>query len=255
MATLNFDASNAPQQQTYEAMPAGWYNAVISNSEMKPTKAGDGAYLALTVQVVDGPYKGRTVFHNLNLKNANLVAVDIAYKQLSSICHATGIIQCADSQQLHNIPFQVKLKVKPAQGDYEAGNELSGFDKVNANAIVSTKAGAPVAGFGAPAKPAVPAAPAAPVAPPAAPAWQAPAAQQPWQQPAPAAPAPAPVAAAAPVAPPAWQAPAAPAAAPVQEAPAQFAAPVAPPAPFAPPVAAPVAAAPAGDAPPPWAAR
>ena len=269
MAAINFDATNAPQQDVYESMPAGWYNAAITASEMKPTKSGDGSFLALLFEVVDGPYKGRKVFTNLNLRNPNQMAVEIAYKQLSSICHATGVLQVSDSTQLHNRPLQMKLKVKPAQGDYEASNEISGFAKLGEHPTVNQKAGqaAPAPAFAAPvAPPAFPAqqqaqawqAPAAPVAP-AAPAWQAPAAPQGWQQPAPVEQAPAPQAwqqpapqAPAPT-PPSWQQPAQqqPPQAPQQQPAFQPPVQAAPSAPAAPaPVAAPAPA--DGMIPPPW---
>ena len=273
MVAIVFDASNAPQQDSFDPLPAGWYNAAITNSEMKPTKAGDGSYLSLTFEVVDGPYKGRKVFTNLNLRNPNQVAMEIAYKQLSSICHSSGVIQLTDTMQLHNRPLQMKLKLKPAQGEYEPSNEVTGYAKLNENPVVSTKAGAAAPAFAPPASapqipPAAPgagwAAPAAaqqpaPTAAPAAPAWQPPAAPQPWQAPPaqqasqeayappvqaqPAAPTYAPPAAPpvqAPV-PPSWQAPGQPA---PQQAPA--AAPAAPAAP------APAAPAPAPQVNPPW---
>lgn len=264
MAQLQFNAQNAPTLEARDALPAGWYDAMITATEMKPTKAGDGAYLACTFNIV-GPaaYSGRKVFMNMNLKNPNPTAQEIAYKQLASICHAIGVMQVQDSSQLHNIPMKIRLKVKPAQGEYEASNEITGFDNVNS----MHEGPAPVAaGIGAPAGFAAPAATAgfaAPVAPAPA-AWQPPAqAQQPWQQQAPQQ---APV----PQAPQQWQQPPvqqAPvqqpafAQAPVQEAPVQQ---VAPPA-FAAPVQQapvqqapvpqpPVPQAPAAGAPvPPWA--
>ena len=207
MAQLNFDASTVSPSESIEAIPAGWYNAQIDQSEMKPTKDGSGAYLELRFSVLDGQYANRKVFSRLNLRNANAVAQEIAYKQLSAICHATGVLQVQDSQQLHGRPLKIKVKVRAASGDYEASNEISSFKNINEQ-VDGPVGGAPAAAGGAPwaqqptpAQQAAPWAPqpaAAPVAPaqqsappaaapaPAAPAWQPPAAQQPWaQQPAP----------------------------------------------------------------------
>ena len=50
----------------------------------------------------------------LNLQNENPTTVQIAYETLSQICHSVGVIQCQDSQQLHNIPLLVKVKLRPA---------------------------------------------------------------------------------------------------------------------------------------------
>lgn len=262
MAQLNFDARTvAPDQGQQDPVPAGWYKVVMDKSEMKPTKDGTGQRLEMQFKIIDGQYAGRKIFEGLNLVNANPVAQEIAYKQLSAICHAVNVMVAQDSSQLHGIPLQIKVNLKPANGQYEAKNEVKAYK--NINEVVQA---APVAAPGAPASFAPPPAAPAAFAPPAAPAaagWQPPAAPQPWQA-APAAPA-APAAAPAP----AWQPPAAPAMA----APAPVAAPVAAPAAAAPvaqpawaaapaPAAAPVEAAPAAPAPaaapagitPPWAA-
>lgn len=196
MATLNFDANTvAPATGQQDAIPAGWYDAMIEKSEMKPTKNGDGHYLELVLNVCAGQYQGRKLFTRLNIMNANPVAKEIAYKELSAICHATGVIQCADSQQLHNIPMKVKVSLKPADGQYEASNDVKAYRNINENVGSAPVQGAP-APFAPPAPPAF-AAPApqayqmpaqAPQQMPMgaqAPQWQQPAAQQPWQQPAP----------------------------------------------------------------------
>lgn len=203
MSQLNFDATTVSPSESIEAIPAGWYNAQIDQSEMKPTKDGSGAYLELRFSVLDGQYANRKVFTRLNVRNNNPVAQEIAYKQLSAICHATGVLRVQDSQQLHGLPLKIKVKVRAASGDYEASNEISSFKNVNEQ-VDGPVGGAPASAGGAPwaqqpaaAQQAAPWAPqpaASPVAPaqqsappaaapaPAAPAWQPPAAQQPWAQ-------------------------------------------------------------------------
>jgi hypothetical protein len=169
MAQLNFNATTVAPQDTFDVIPPGWYNTRITASEMKPTKDGSGSYLALTLTVIDGPAANRKLFDRLNLNNKNKVAVDIAYQTLSSICHATGIIQLGDSTQLHGIPLMAKVKIKPAEGQYSEGNEIGGYKKCEG--AVGGQPAAPA--WVAPAQqqqPAVPAfvpqAPAQPAAPP-----------------------------------------------------------------------------------------
>jgi hypothetical protein len=128
MAQLNFDASQVqPNTGTPDPIPSGWYPMVIKNSEMKPTKDKQGAYLELEFEVIDGEYKGRKVWDRLNLQNKNPVAVEIAYGSLSAICHAAGIIQVQDSQQLHGIPMEVKVGLREADGNYDASNDVKGY--------------------------------------------------------------------------------------------------------------------------------
>lgn len=197
MATLNFDANAIQPDTSFEPIPAGWYNAVIDESEMKPTRDGSGAYLALRFNIIDGQYAGRKVFTRLNLRNQNPVAQDIAQKQLSTICHAVNVLNVQDSSQLHALPMQIRVKVtNDPTGQYDPSNEISGYKAVglgNGQGVA-----APLAAPAAPVAPVAPVAPAAPAAPqqPAG-TWQPPAnAPQQWAQPvapqatAPAAPAP-----------------------------------------------------------------
>lgn len=203
MASLNFDANAIQPDTSFDPIPAGWYNAIIDESEMKPTRDGSGAYLALRFNIIDGQYAGRKVFTRLNLRNQNPVAQDIAQKQLSSICHAVNVMQIQDSSQLHALPMQIRVKVtNDPTGQYDPSNEISGYKAVGAGN-----------GQGVAAPLAAPAytAPAAPVAPQTAPqtagTWQPPAnAPQQWAQPQTAAPA-APVAPAQPATQPAAPAP------------------------------------------------
>lgn len=257
MAQLNFDATNVqPSTGTGDPIPAGWYNAAIDESEMKPTKGGDGAYLTMRFNILDGQFANRKVFTLLNVKNNNAQAVEIAYKDLSAICHAVGVMQVQDSQQLHGKPLKIRVSVSPATAEYEARNNIKAFKNINEQvgntAPAATGGGAPwlaapaaapaqqpawapvAAPQAAPATYASPAQFAAPQQAPAAPAqqaWQPPATQQPWAQ--------APAPAAAPV----QQQPVqAPAAAPVAAAPGAM-----------PPWMAQTAQAPAVGAAPPWA--
>lgn len=189
MASLNFDATTVQPDTGFELLPAGWYNAMIDESAINPTKDGVGAYLQLRFSVIDGQYQGRKVFARLNIRNANQTAQEIAYKQLSAIAHSVGVLQVQDSSQLHGIPLKIRVRIrKDPSGQYEDQNEINGYK--NINEAVQGQAAA----F-APAAPAMPAAPAgfAPVAPVAAPvmpqaapqpAFAQPAAPQPWAQPA-----------------------------------------------------------------------
>ena len=130
MAQLNFDASTVAPQEAFDPIPAGWYPAQIVESEMKAGSKPGSAYLAITLQIMGGDFNNRKVFDRFNLQNANPVAVEIAYRSLSAVCHAVGLIQVADSQLLHGRPLMVKVSVRPARVDattgtaYDASNEV-----------------------------------------------------------------------------------------------------------------------------------
>lgn len=133
MASLNFDSTYVPPAVAPEAIPAGWYAGAMSASEMKPTTTGTGAYLECEYTISEPvEYKGRKVYDRINLQNPNPVAVEIGQKQLSAICHATGVIQVVDSSQFHGRPLMIKVGVRPAgpgqDGVYrDAMNETKGY--------------------------------------------------------------------------------------------------------------------------------
>ena len=143
MALINFNSAQVEPQASFEPIPNDWYNVIMDQSEMKPTKAGTGAYLECRLSVVDGSYANRKLFIRLNIQNDNTTAVEIAYAQLSAICHAVNVVQVNDSQELHGKPFMAKVVVRPPQGDYEASNECKAFKACDGSAGAAPSASAP----------------------------------------------------------------------------------------------------------------
>ena len=127
LAGYNFNAEEVEPSSSFDPIPAGWYAAIISASEMKATRDGYGEYLSLTLQIIEGQHENRLVFARLNLKNANDKAVDIARKDLAAICRAVGVMSPQGSEQLHDIPLMIKVKVRAASGEYEASNDIGGY--------------------------------------------------------------------------------------------------------------------------------
>lgn len=122
-----FNAEDVPPQDNFDPIPAGWYPVVITDSEMKPTKAGTGEYLQLELTVLEGDHSGRKLWDRLNLDNPNQTAVDIAQRTLSAICHAVGNLTPNDSAELHDIPLMAKVSVKPAADGFDPRNEVKGY--------------------------------------------------------------------------------------------------------------------------------
>jgi hypothetical protein len=135
MADLHgFNANEVDPSSDFEPIPAGKYLAMITDSEMKPTKANDGAYLQLTFQVLDGPCKNRYVWARLNLQNRNQTAVQIARAELSAICRAVGVMAPKDSFELHNLPLVITVRCRKNKETGELGNEVRGYAKKDAAA-------------------------------------------------------------------------------------------------------------------------
>ena len=129
MATLNFNANEVPPAEALDAVPAGKYIAVITESEVKPTKSGSGHFLELTFEIIESELKGRKVWARLNLDNPNAQAVQIARGELSAICHAIGVMQPKDSAELHNLPLEISVRCKKREDSDELSNEIKGYAK------------------------------------------------------------------------------------------------------------------------------
>ena len=127
MATLNFNAHEVEPSVAFEAIPAGKYIAVIVDSEMKQTKSGNGNYLELTFEIIEGEYKGRKVWARLNIDNPNADAVKIAKGELSAICRAVNVMTPNDSADLHNLPLEINVKCKKRDDSDEISNEIKGY--------------------------------------------------------------------------------------------------------------------------------
>ncbi|MBP7748462.1 MAG: DUF669 domain-containing protein [Phycisphaerae bacterium] len=135
MANLNgFDAGAVDPNFAFDPVPAGKYTAVITASEMKPTKKGTGQYLELTFQIIEGEHKGRNLWARLNLDNPDATAVKIARAELSAICRAVGVLAPQDSVELHNLPLTVKVGVKNRDDTGEPTNVIKGYEKKGAAA-------------------------------------------------------------------------------------------------------------------------
>jgi len=124
-----FDA-NTVEPNKFDVLPAGEYDVVIVNSEVKTTTAGDGRYLKLEIQVLNGPCQNRKLFDNLNLWNPNDQTQQIARGTLSSICRSVGVLTPKDSSELHNKPLRCKVVVKTSP-EYGQQNAVKGYKSRN----------------------------------------------------------------------------------------------------------------------------
>lgn len=161
--SFSFDATQVAPASSSDPIPAGNYAAMITESEIKPLKSGNGTALRLTFQVLEGEFKNRKVWANLNIQHTNAQAQAIAQQQLSAICHAVNVLKISNPAALHNKPMTIKVKVRPAHDGYDASNDIGGYSAINAASAAPTAAtNGTAARTTASAAPATPAAKAAP---------------------------------------------------------------------------------------------
>jgi len=128
MAGFSFNAEEVePEGNSFELLPVGDYIVVIEESDVRFTKKGDGKYLSLKLQIIDGKQKGRLLWENLNIENPNETAQTIGQGRLSAICRAVNVLNFADTVELHNLPLKVSVDVKMDSYKGENVNVIKGF--------------------------------------------------------------------------------------------------------------------------------
>jgi len=139
-------------EQYFGVVPRGKYTVQILSSDRKVTADGNGEFLVLEEEIIDGQYKGRKLWDRLNLWNENQTTVEIAQRTLAQICAATNMVGVRDSQQLHYKAMVALVAVRPARTDPATGknygeqNEIKGYlpiGRMNAPADVPAKGAVP----------------------------------------------------------------------------------------------------------------
>lgn len=111
MATISFNAAEV-QPTSFDALPPGSYEAVVSNSESRPMKSGNGMGFNFEFEIISGNFKGRKVFVWITFEHrTSPQAQQIGREQLSALCRAVGVTQLNDTVQLHNLPLMITLGI------------------------------------------------------------------------------------------------------------------------------------------------
>lgn len=140
MANFAFDATAVEAQAPATErtlLPEGFYNAIITATELKETKAGTGAYIRTEYTIIDGTHAKRKVWSNFNIRNSNPEAQRIGLSQLSSCCQAIGLPGISDTEQLHCRPLKIKVAVRQSE-QYGDQNEVKGFAKSDLSVAAPT---------------------------------------------------------------------------------------------------------------------
>jgi hypothetical protein len=159
MAQLHEYDPNA-QPVSFEVLPAGEYEAVIIESDEKENKGKTGRMISLTWQIISGPHEGRQVWQNINYRHDNPKAQQIGQGEFASVRKAVGVNAPRDTAELHDRPCRIVLKVKPAEGNYKEGNEVSAVKPMADSTSTAAAASPPPQQAPAPATPAPAPAPA-----------------------------------------------------------------------------------------------
>jgi hypothetical protein len=128
MAKFGFETSEFEgNSNNFEIMPEGEYTLKATEADLKETKKGDGAYLAVTFEVVKGAHAGRKVWQNFNIHNPSEKAQQIGREQVAGWGKAAGKPNAQDSDELLERNFQAKLGIEKGTGGYSDKNLIKAF--------------------------------------------------------------------------------------------------------------------------------
>jgi hypothetical protein len=152
--TESFDIATLPEStSSFDPLPAGWYQATITSTDLKTTKAGNGQYIKLRYDIVGPTHQGRVVFGNLNVFNPNPKAEEIGREQLRALMLAAGLSKLQDTDELVGATVEIKLDIRN-DPQYGASNEVKAFKAINAGGAPRPAPAAPAtAPAGRPAPP------------------------------------------------------------------------------------------------------
>lgn len=167
---LNFDATQVdPSQSTSVCLPLGDYFFTIVSADVEAVKdKPNEGLLKVGLRIEDGPFKGVVQLDRFNIYNSNPQAQQIAYRELSALCHVTNKLRLATEKDL--LGGQAMATIGPQQNN-DKYSEIKQYKYTNgalpgANGSAQPQqqqAAQPAPAFGAPAA----SGPAFPPAPPA----------------------------------------------------------------------------------------
>jgi len=130
MLGRTINANDLPESNDFDVLPAGWYQAKVKATELKQTRAGNGEYISLQLEILGPSHQGRVVFSNINIMNPNPKAEEIGLSQLNSLLSAIGLSQISDTDQMINGEAMIKLSIKRSD-EYGDRNEVKGYKAVS----------------------------------------------------------------------------------------------------------------------------
>lgn len=114
---------------------AAGHVVVITGEKVEQTSGGQGQWmLVLSLQIVEGPSQGETGVIRLNLGNSSPKAVEMATRELSSICHVVGWMQpLTQTEVLFNKKFRVVVGIQEKEAE-KGYTEVKKILDINGNA-------------------------------------------------------------------------------------------------------------------------
>jgi Protein of unknown function (DUF669) len=128
MADLSFYSSEGiDPMQTFEPLPPDRYSFVITETDIKSTKSGNGQYLLIVADVDGGEYAERKMWLRYNISNPSKQAEDIAKRELAALYGALGITHVTDSDELIGARFAADVVIDENKDTGQKGNRVKAY--------------------------------------------------------------------------------------------------------------------------------
>ena len=122
----SYSTETLPESTGFDPIPAGNYTALITGAELVATKSGSGQYIKIEWTVTGPKHANKKVWQNINIKNANPKAEEIARQQLGEVMRASGLATVQDTDQLiTGRDLEVKISIRKSE-EYGDSNEIKG---------------------------------------------------------------------------------------------------------------------------------
>lgn len=125
-----YNLSEVDDEKTYELIPAGKYVAVLASFEERNTLDDKGETekqgILCKYQLLEEPHKGRIVFDYINTIHPNDLTQDIGRKRLKALMNAANP-EAKTMMQLLDKAVNLTVGIRPAQGEYQAKNDVKGI--------------------------------------------------------------------------------------------------------------------------------
>ena len=115
-------------ENPFAPIPADWYLAEITKSELNTTKDKNGKYLSFAFKILEGEFENRIIYTNVNIVNKSDTAVKIGRADLKAMCVSAGHEgELEDTEDLHEIPMAIKITIKAETAQWPSKNEIKGY--------------------------------------------------------------------------------------------------------------------------------
>lgn len=111
----------------YTPLPAGEYEMEIVETDYDVNAKGNGMVLKCKAQIVGGEFASRPFYINYNLEHADPQTTEIGQRDFAGLRRATGVLAPEDSEDLHFIPFRVKIGVQEKKVTGEPQNVIKQY--------------------------------------------------------------------------------------------------------------------------------